>query len=243
MKTDSNLVSDPAHSPIRRNIAMMRKWVRRSLLMLFGCLLSYGLLVLIGMIPVNGDFAEPESGVEIFVFSGAFHSDLILPIETSTVDWRTKFIPGHTRAAAPWATHMAFGWGDRNFYINTPSWADLKASTACSALLMPSETVMHVSYQTEPATDEETRSVTISTDQYQTLVEFINESFRSKAPGEFQQIQDQCYGDYDAFYQGAGNYHCFRTCNCWVSEGLQRAGVKTGWFTPLPKTVFLYLPD
>jgi hypothetical protein len=32
------------------------------------------------------------------------------------------------------------------------------------------------------------------------------------------------------------------TCNCWVGEAMRSAGIRTAWFTPLPKTVFLYLP-
>lgn len=243
MQTDSNTTADRPASVFQRIVTLIRKWSKRIAIPTFGLMLAYGLLILIGLIPVNGDFVEPESGIEIFVFSGAFHSDLILPIESSVIDWQTSFLPGHTRSAAPWATHLAFGWGDRKFYIDTPSWTDLKASTACNALLIPSETVMHVSYQTKPGTDQETRSVTISPEQYRSLVDFVNESFQTTGSGDFQQIQGKCYGAFDAFYCGAGSYHCFRTCNCWVGEGLQRAGVKTGWFTPLPKTVFCYFPD
>ena len=213
------------------------------MLLLVGLLVFYGLLILVGMIPVNRGFVQSDDGVEIFVFSGAFHSDLILPIENSVIDWRTRVSPDHFQSSAPSATHLAFGWGDKDFYINTPRWADLKVSTACDALLIPSDTVMHVSHQTRPATDQETRGVRISIAQYEKLVEFIIDSFETNKAGEIQLIRGESYGETDAFYRGKGYYHCFRTCNCWVGEGLQQAGIKTGWFTPLPKTVFFYFPE
>ena len=233
----------PKPSAIRRVVSWTWKRAKRLLLLIVGLLGFYALLILVGLIPVNRGFQETEKGVEVVVYSGAFHSDLILPIENSVIDWRTRFSPGpKSETNAVWASHMAFGWGDEDFYINTPSWADLKFSTACNALLVPSDTVMHVSYQARPRTDQETRGVRISNEQYKRLVNFINRSFETDEAGEVQLISGVSYGSNDAFYEGAGNYHCFRTCNCWVGQGLQVAGIKTGWFTPLPKTVFLYFP-
>jgi len=46
----------------------------------------------------------------------------------------------------------------------------------------------------------------------------------------------------DVRCQARGSYHCLNTCNCWVGRALRSCGVRTGWFTPLPKTVFFYLP-
>jgi uncharacterized protein (TIGR02117 family) len=68
------------------------------------------------------------------------------------------------------------------------------------------------------------------------------DSFRRDEDGRFQLIDGAAYGSNDAFYEAHGAYHAFNTCNCWVGRGLKAAGVRTGWFTPLPKTVSLYLP-
>ena len=38
--------------------------------------------------------------------------------------------------------YVAIGWGDRGFYVDTPTWADLKLSTLCNALFVPSESVL-----------------------------------------------------------------------------------------------------
>jgi len=230
--------------------ARIAKFSKRALFSVLAVIGFYCIAILVGMIPVNSDFEETEDGVEIFVFSGAFHSDLILPIDNSIVDWRTRFKESDFKSSATWATHVAFGWGDKGFYINTPSWTDLKFSTAANALLMPSDTVMHVSKTSRPVVrdathldgDENTGRIVISKVQYESLVDFISQSFQKNDSGSLQPIAGESYGSADAFYQGAGSYHAFRTCNCWVGGGLASAGVKTGWFTPLPKTVFYHLP-
>lgn len=40
--------------------------------------------------------------------------------------------------------YIAFGWGDKGFYLNTQKWADLKLTTALNAFFLRSETAMHV---------------------------------------------------------------------------------------------------
>lgn len=239
--TSDNLgTKNPKRKPTR--FKLLRRWARRAFLAFFGLLLTYAALILVGLIPVNRDFVESEDGIEIFVLSGAFHSDIILPVQTTVIDWRSQFNPSDFKINTEGATYIGFGWGDRNFYLHTPTWSDLKISTAANALLLPSETVMHVGYLNTPVGQPEIRSVKISPDQYQKLVDFIIGSFQSGERG-FQHIEGHSYGDADAFFIGSGNYHCFRTCNCWVGDALKATGVKTGWFTPLPKTVFLYFPN
>lgn len=242
--SESNMPSDgppptPANQP--RRFALIRKWLKRGLRTFVALVLGYGALIVIGLIPVNRDFVETEDGIEVFVLSGAFHSDIILPVRTDIIDWQNQFEPGQFSIDTSGATHVGFGWGDRNFYLHTPTWSDLKVSTAGKALLIPSETVMHVAFLNTPVGNPEIRRVKISPDQYQKLVNFIVESFQP-AQGGFQHIVGISYGQADAFFVGDGSYHCFRTCNCWVGDALKSAGVKTGWFTPLPKTVYLYFP-
>ena len=202
----------------------------------------YILIIIVGLIPVNNAFQPTPGGVEILLVSSAVHADVVLPIRTETVDWREPFpskcFSGNTNDA----THVAIGWGDKGFFINTPTWADLSASTAANALLWPSETCMHVSF-TKAEYLQESRSVRISHEQYEQMVEFINSSFRQEPTGSMLQIEGARYGANDAFFEAQGTYHCLNTCNCWVGRALKSAGIRTGWLTPMPKSVFLYLPN
>jgi hypothetical protein len=42
--------------------------------------------------------------------------------------------------------YLAFGWGDKGFYLNTPEWADLKVSTALNAAFGLSSSAIHSTF-------------------------------------------------------------------------------------------------
>jgi uncharacterized protein (TIGR02117 family) len=151
------------------------------------------------LLPVNSDFVPAENGVEIFVFSGEFHSDIIVPIRTEAHDWRNDFPPDHFPADTSLSTHVAIGWGERNFYLHTPTWSDLKFSTACKALLTPSEAVMHASMVYKPAVGSNIRSVCVSNDQYLKMVRVMQQSFVRGPDRSIKKIQGYAYSNNDAF--------------------------------------------
>ena len=204
-------------------------------------LLLYVIVVLIGLIPVNNDFQPADDGIEILLTSNAVHADIILPIRTDVIDWREEF-PAHCFSGnVENATHVAIGWGDKGFYIDTPRWSDLRASTVAKALFWPTGSCLHVSFTMRDLPNA--RTVRITPEQYANLVHFIKKSMRSSERPETTLIRGAAYLWYDAFFEAKGRYHCFNTCNCWTGRAMQAAGIRTGWFTPLPKTVFLYLPE
>ena len=203
----------------------------------------YVLIVLAGLIPVNNDFEPTPDGVEILLISNPVHADLVLPIDTNTMNWRKHFPADCFSGDTSGATHVAFGWGDKGFFIETPTWADLRASTAARALFWPSDTCMHVRLTKAAMLSDGSRSVTISVAQYERLVEYINESFQQESDASKIQVGVAAYGPNDAFFEAHGTYHCINTCNCWIGGAMRSSGIRCGWLTPLPKTVFLYLPE
>lgn len=204
-------------------------------------LLVFAGVVLVGLIPVNNDFQPTPDGVEVLFISTDVHADVLVPIQTEIVDWREVFPPGAVSADVSRATHVAIGWGDKGFYIGTPTWADLRMSTVGNALFLPSSTCLHVSYTEADLYRSGGRSVRISREQYARLVEFIRSSIRPGPDGEAVAIPGAAYGFDDAFFEARGSYHVFNTCNCWIGRGMQAAGIRTGLFTPLPRTVLWYL--
>ncbi len=219
------------------------RWLKRLAWLVLSCLAFYLSIALVGLIPVNNDFQPTADGIEIWLVSNAIHTDIVLPIRTEVIDWRGRFPPG-SFAVDPWrATHVAIGWGNKDFYVNTPTWADLQFSTVVKALFSPSASCMHVSLCTAENLAQDACSVKISAAQYQRLVEFINNSFRHQADGSTTLIPHAAYGPNDAFFEAQGRYHCFNTCNCWTGRAMQATGIRTGWYTPLPGTVLLYLPN
>ena len=202
--------------------------------------LYFGIL-LIGLIPINNDFRPPDDdGVIIYIASSAVHADLFLPARTETIDWHKEFCDSTFGVDTKSFKHIAIGWGDRGFYLETETWADLKLTTAANALFLPSDSCMHVDF-TSPKYYKNVVAVSISPAQYGDLVDFIKSSFQRSDEGSYMQIEGYAYSGTDAFFQAHGKYHLLNTCNSWIGRALQAAGVRTPWLTPLPHTPALYL--
>ncbi len=218
------------------------KWFKRLCKATVLLLALYVTIVIVGLIPVNNDFQPDPDGVLIHVTSNAVHADLIIPVSNSTIDWRHEFPNDLFSGSTLTATHVAFGWGDKGFFIETPTWDDLKVGTAANALLIPSDSCMHVAYTSADSYGREKRSVLISKNQYRKLVDFIETSFETNDSGRRIAISGSAYGSRDAFFESRGHYHALNTCNSWVGRALAAAGVRVPWLTPMPKSPMLYLP-
>lgn len=198
-------------------------------------------------VPANRKQLRPDEGVKIYVVSNGVHVDLVLPIRTQAphaeVDWSEKFPKSDFKAAGEEHQWIGIGWGDRGFYLDTPTWAELKPSTAFKALFYLSSTVMHVKYfQTEELLESKLcRAVVLREDEYARVVQYILDSFVVQER-EFCLIPDRGYADNDNFYAAKGRYHLFKTCNVWANKGLKLAGVKTATWAPMSKAVFHHLP-
>ena len=217
------------------------RWSKRlGKLVLLGGVTLVAILA-VGLIPTNNNFQPTEGGIQIFLVSNAVHADIILPMSTAEFDWSEKFSDTEFMGDVSDRSLVAFGWGDRGFFLETATWDDFKISTALNALLLPSESCAHVSFTT-PGAYKDPVSVTISPEQYARLVEFIGTTFERDSQGNYIQIPGEAYSTNDAFFKAEGRYHFFNTCNSWIGRCLRSAGVRTPWFSPLPKTPMLYIP-
>ena len=187
---------------------------------------------LLAKIPVNTDFKQAENGVEIYIKSNGVHTDIIVPTKTEYMDWTTQLKPEDFKQTA--LNYIAFGWGDKGFYLNTPTWADLTFSTAFKAMFWLSSSAMHVTYYSNaPQKSELVRTIKISAEEYQKLVEYINASFQQDANHQYVLIRGYHYdGVNDNFYEAMGTYNLFKTCNGWTNKGLKVSGIRTCLWTP-----------
>jgi uncharacterized protein (TIGR02117 family) len=177
-------MSDAPQTPGPTSVWRRIRYVmRQCVLLALAIALLYGLILLIGLTPINNDFAASPEGVEVTVISSSVHSDLVLPLRHELFNWEEHFprecFTGDTTAA----THVAIGWGDKGFYINTPTWDDLTMSTAANALLLPSDCCVHVAFTQEPQPGGHSRSVRISNEQYARLCEHVLSSFQRDTDG------------------------------------------------------------
>ena len=221
----------------------IRRGIGRFFLAFFLVIVLYFLIVLVGLIPVNNDFKPTPNGIPIYLTSTAVHADVIVPVENDIVDWREFLKNEDFKADLDDAKMLAIGWGDKGFYIGTPTWNDLKVSTVLQALFWPSDSCMHVGMWRKSEPPKDAQKVMISKEQYRKLADYIKKSFKQDEDNNFLVIKDAAYGKTDAFYEANGTYHGLNTCNCWAGQTIRAGGVRAGWLTPLPKSMFLYLPE
>ena len=198
---------------------------------IWNTLIFYILISLVGsLIPINKDFSQPSSGIEIYVASNGVHTDFVVPIKNEIHDWNNFIREDEFDRYWNYATHLAFGWGDQGFYIKTPEWKDLRPGTALNAVLIPTPSAMHDSLWNQPEEDKLTKKICVTEDQYRILVSYIARSFRQDESGNPIKIADG-YGQYDLFFDGENTFHMFDACNTWTNDGLKETGVRACWWT------------
>lgn len=229
----------------------MKNFLKRALRILLKTLLGFVVFVLLYLccaflfsrISVNGDFEQPSEGITIFVESNGVHTDIVVPAKSELTDW-TKLLPySDYEDADSSCKYIAFGWGDKGFYLDTPTWGDLKFSTAFKAVFFLGSTAMHVTYKNhEPSNPERSRKIVITRDEYRKLITYIRSSFENDSKGNIMLIDHKGYGTHDKFYEAEGTYSFINTCNVWTGKGLRETGVRVGWWTPFDSSVFNELP-
>lgn len=209
---------------------------------LLGAIIIYILAgLLLPLIPVNEKPTTEPKNIEIFLLTNGIHTDIVMPIKNEIVDW-SKDIPfDNIRSKSNDFNYLAIGWGDKGFYLDTPTWADLKASTAIKAAFWLGESAMHCTYYKEinQNTGEDYRKIMITEQQYRDLVQYIKNGFDRDKNGNFILIPtDAVYGDNDAFYEAKESYNFTKTCNTWVNTALKIAGQKAAVWTATDKGIF-----
>lgn len=185
-----------------------------------------------GSIPANPGWTPPADGITIFVEDNGIHTGIVMPVSAAGVDWRVAF-PAHDLVDPRYAgfDHVAVGWGDRTFYVETPTWSDLRPATVLRAAIGSSHVVLHVEHVPAPPVGTRIRKIVVSADQYRRLAAFVRNTMGQSgkvAPG---------YGPNDVFYEARGRYSGITTCNEWAGQALRHAGVRVGVWTPFPVTV------
>ncbi|MDX5482248.1 MAG: TIGR02117 family protein [Hymenobacteraceae bacterium] len=192
----------------------------------------------LGSVTVNSSYAQAsEDSVEIFITSNGVHTDIVVPVSTPHIDWRSKIPLHHFADVDSSYTHLSFGWGDRRFYMQTPEWSDLTPGVALSAALWPTPTAMHVEYissRLEP--NRQQLPIRISAEQYRQLIAYIDGSFQ-KENGTYRHIPDTGYSETDTFYEAHGRFYALKNCNNWVNQGLKTAELRSALWAPIPYAV------
>ena len=190
----------------------------------------------LGLIPANWGWREAERGVKIFVNTNGVHTGIAMPLHHELMDWR-PFVPAeHLRVPAR-GNYIIVGYGHRDFYLNTPSWAELSLATAFNAALGLGPTLLHVDHIQDPQEDREQTAITLSSEEYRRLVDYIRPRFKLDAAGRTIPVLGRGYATNDMFYEAHGGYSAVLTCNEWTGRALRAAGVRMGLWTPIEQSV------
>ncbi len=190
------------------------------------------------MVPQSADRPARAAAIEAFVLSNGVHTDYAFPIRSQAIDWTHVFAQADTPTVPPDAEFIAIGWGDREFYLHTPTWADLTVPRALGALSGRNRTLLHVTWLSRAQLGRGTYALPLSTWQYERLIAHV----RATLPGgKATLIAGAHYGRDDAFYEALGSYSAFETCNTWIGRGLRHAGVAMGLWTPFDLNVVRHL--
>jgi uncharacterized protein (TIGR02117 family) len=221
--------------------AMVRV-MRRFLLILSTLLIAVPAVyigIAFGLAALTPRLALPQGrGIAIYACDNGVHTDLVLPVAAEGIDWRQLPHPDPYAIAA--FSHVSFGWGSKDFYINTPTWADVRPMTALKALLWD-ETVLHVEYRPEPQPGEACGVWVVGSADYQRIAAHVRASLRGW-PMQRPVLVAQGYWARDAFLAGEGQYTAIDTCNQWTGQALRAGGAPVAAWTPFSFLVTWNMP-
>lgn len=207
------------------------KWISLTLL---GAILLYAFLAFVlSWWGTNPPVRDCLADKKVYITSTGIHLDVVIPVKDIPASLRHPSFQDST------TTYLAYGWGERNFYLETPTWADLTLSNGAQALLVNSEPIMHITrYE---ALGEEWKTVALCEDALQKLMAYIEGSFQTSEEGAWQEIIAAGYTPNDFFYEATGQYNAINTCNTWLNNALKAAEVKTSRWSPMTYGILYHL--
>ena len=218
------------------------KWRRTTRRILGWSALAIGLFFLAGWvgssIARNGGWQETPGGIEIMLETNGVHTAIVMPLNTPQKDWRQDFPASDLAAPGRPYTHVSVSWGEREVFLETPTWWDLSPITVLRIIGIGGDGLIHAAHYVRPAPDPTIRPLRISRAEYAALIDRIEAVLpphegRRRHPG---------YGDYDVFYDAPGRYTPRNTCNQWTSDTLAAVGIRTGLWTPFAGGVMKWVP-
>jgi uncharacterized protein (TIGR02117 family) len=191
--------------------------------------------VVLSVVKIPQQSINCQEQTAFYVATNGVHLYIILPAESVDRQLIEQLnLPAGTRL-------IAFGWGDKNFYRNTPEWKNLTLSSAFKALFLKSATAINVTAykQTYPFW----RKMYICPVQLQQLADFISDSFLLNSAGKIIRFEvKKGYEANDSFYDAKGSFSLFKTCNVWVCQALKSANIETSVWSPFDFGVLYHFP-
>ena len=207
---------------------------------IIGLVLLYVILaVTIPLIPVQKKTTTEIAEIPIYIYTNGVHTDIVLPIKNNQIDWSNKILFDNTLSKSSDFKYVGIGWGDKGFYLDTPTWAELKVSTAFYAAFWLGDSAMHCTFYKTMKEGEDCKKMLLTRSQYADLIKFVDSKFDKNSAGQNILIPTNAvYSNDDAFYEAKGSYSFLYTCNTWTNDALKAAGQKAALWTPTDFGIF-----
>ena len=202
----------------------VQKTIKWLFYLIFLPLLYIIVSLVLSHITVNNNIISEDKNKEIYLNSNGVHLNIIIPTAELS-DTLKKDL--HYSAKDK---YFSFGWGEENFYLNTPTWNDLTFSNAFKALFLKNTTLIHLSRY--KYAEKSWITIPLSKKELRRLNRFIDDSFKKDVNGKKILINHSGYTMNDSFYKAKGSYSCFNTCNSWVNRAFKESGLRACLWTP-----------
>ncbi len=180
--------------------------------------------LILSSITIDRNIENQVSEKTIYLTTNGVHLDIVIPKNNAD----SLLLNGLKLEESD--KYLSFGWGDENFYINTPTWGDLTFKNAFTAMFLNSSTLMHVTRHTSKRSDW--NEIKISESELNKLNSYLQNTFKTNESGMKIILENKGYSSTDDFYKANGSYSCFKSCNSWVNSGFKESGLKSCLWTP-----------
>jgi len=161
---------------------------------------------------------EPNAAKHVYIVHDAWHAAILI----KTIDLPAAVLP--ELGDFPGAEQLEFSWGDRD-YFPAP---DPGIGMALKAAFWSSGSILHV-VGSSGALDNvypgaEIIEIGLSDDGLHQLIQFISDTFARSSPNTPAEARPGLSPS-GRFYPANGKFSILRTCNTWVADALNAAGL------------------
>lgn len=191
---------------------------------LLGIIIVYlCITILLSYITIHKNSVNINDDKTIYLSTNGVHLSIIFPKENLTESVLSELNIQDNQQ------YFMFGWGNEDFYLNTPTWNDFKIKYAFGALFLNTPTAIHVT--TFNYKHSKWIQVKCNQQELNKLNDYILNTFKVDSFGKKQFIPQKLYSKNDSFYKANGSYSVAKTCNTWANEAFKQSGLKASYFT------------
>jgi uncharacterized protein (TIGR02117 family) len=218
------------------------RWIRNAVITFLGLIILYIFIaVQLTIFPANEDYKPPAGGIAIYIVSNDVHTDFVLPVNIPQKNWIKDFPLSDFSDVDSTFKYISFGWGDKEFYLNTPTWSDFKLDIALKALFLSPASLMHIEYlRSSPMESDLSKKILVTVGQYNTLVNYLENSFKKNKNGNYILIKVPFKSSNENYYESDESYNFINTCNNWTNQGIKSMGIKTATWAPFDRCIFYH---